>query len=64
MSATWEYKAIVLTHEGGMFAMTKTPDADECAAALNREGAPGWELVSAVCVAPMQPTTFYLKRAR
>jgi hypothetical protein len=64
MSVTWEYKAIVLTHKGGMLALTRTPDADECTAALNREGALGWELVSAVCVAPMQPTMFYLKRAR
>ena len=30
----------------------------------NREGANGWELVSAVCVNPGQPTMLYLKRPR
>ena len=64
MSSTWEYKAVTVTHKGSMFAMSKTPDDDEATAALNREGSLGWELVSAVCVAALQPVTFYFKRAR
>lgn len=64
MTTTWEYKVITLTRGGGVFKLTKTPGDEESAAALNREGARGWELVSAVCAGPMQPTMLYFKRPR
>jgi hypothetical protein len=64
MAANWEYKVITLKHGGGGLKFTITPDDDEAMAALNREGANGWELVSAVCAYPGQPVMFYLKRQR
>ncbi|WP_158886139.1 DUF4177 domain-containing protein [Rhodanobacter sp. L36] len=64
MAVNWEYKVITLKHGGGGLKLTVTPDDDEAIASLNREGANGWELVSAVCTYPGQPMMFYLKRPR
>jgi hypothetical protein len=64
MATTWEYKVVTLKHRGGGLQFTHTPDDDEATAALNREGALGWELVNAVCTGPLQPTAFYFKRPR
>lgn len=64
MTTNWEYKVITLKHGGGGLHLTLTPGDDEATAALNREGALGWELVNAVCVAIAQPTVLYLKRPR
>ena len=64
MNAIWEYKVITLKHGGGGLRLTQTPADDESIAALNREGALGWELVNAVCAGPIQPTVLYFKRPR
>jgi hypothetical protein len=64
MATSWEYKVITLKRGGGGLRLSLTPDDDESIAALNREGANGWELVSAVCVNPGQPVMLYLKRPR
>lgn len=64
MAANWEYKVITLKHGGGGLKLTLTPTDEEAALALNREGASGWELVSAICVGPGQPTMLFLKRPR
>ena len=64
MATTWEYKVLTLKHAGGAFTLTQTPTDDEATAALNREGALGWELVSAVCPGISQPLMLYLKRLR
>ena len=64
MNGTWEYKVITVKHGSGAFKLTQTPTDDEAAAALNREGSMGWELVNAVCVGPMQPTMLFFKRPR
>ncbi|MFI4958741.1 MAG: DUF4177 domain-containing protein [Lysobacterales bacterium] len=64
MSATWEYKVITLKHGGGGLQLTLTPNDEETLAVLNREGAQGWELVTAVCAALAQPTVLYFKRPR
>lgn len=64
MSATWEYKVTTLKHGGGGLQLTLTPTDDEAMAVLNREGAQGWELVSAVCAGIAQPTVLYFKRPR
>lgn len=62
MSATWEYKVITLKHGGGGLHLTLTPTDEETIAALNREGAQGWELVTVVCAGLAQPTLLYFKR--
>lgn len=59
---TWEYKAVTIKR-GGVFKLTETPSDEEATAALNREGALGWELV-AVTYRPMEAPIFYFKRAR
>jgi len=64
MSTTWEYKVITLKHGGGGLHLTLTPTDEETTAALNREGAQGWELTAAICPALAQPTVLYLKRPR
>jgi len=64
MSATWEYKVTTLKHGGGGLQLTLTPTDDETIAVLNREGAQGWELVTAVCAGISQPTVLYFKRPR
>lgn len=64
MAMTWEYKVVTLKHGGGGLKLSLTPTDDEAIAALNREGALGWELVNAVCVGPAQPAMLYLKRPR
>ena len=64
MAAAWEYKVLTLKHAGGTFSLAQTPTDDEATAALNREGALGWELVNAVCPGISQPTVLYLKRLR
>lgn len=64
MSATWEYKVTTLKHGGGGLQLTLTPTDDEAIAVLNREGAQGWELVTAVCAGLAQPTVLYFKRPR
>lgn len=64
MSATWEYKVITLKHGGGGLHFTLTPTDEESVAALNREGALGWELVSVACAGIAQPTLLYFKRPR
>ncbi len=64
MSATWEYKVTTLKHGGGGLQLTLTPTDDEAIAVLNREGAQGWELVTAVCAGIAQPTVLYFKRQR
>ncbi|MFC5579717.1 DUF4177 domain-containing protein [Rhodanobacter terrae] len=64
MSTTWEYKASTLKHGGGGLQLTLTPTDEETTAVLNREGAQGWELVSAVCAGIAQPTVLYFKRPR
>jgi hypothetical protein len=64
MATSWEYKVITLKHGGGGLKFSLTPDDEEVTAALNREGANGWELISAVCVGPGQPVMLYLKRPR
>lgn len=63
MSATWEYKVTTLKHGGGL-QLTLTPTDEETLAVLNREGAQGWELVTAVCAGIAQPTLLYFKRPR
>lgn len=62
MTATWEYEVVTLKHGGGGLKLTVTPTDDEAIRELNLEGALGWELGSAVCVDPGQPTLFYFKR--
>lgn len=62
MAANWEYKVITLQREG--LRMSNTPTDEELVAALNREGAQGWELVNAAMPAYAQPVTLYLKRPR
>jgi hypothetical protein len=64
MSATWEYKVTTLKHGGGGLQLTLTPTDEETLAVLNREGAQGWELVTAVCAGIAQPTLLYFKRPR
>ena len=64
MATNWEYKVITLKRGGGGLHLTQTPSDEEATTALNREGALGWELVNAACVAVAQPTVLYLKRAR
>jgi hypothetical protein len=64
MSTTWEYKAVTLKHAGGSFALSQTPTDDETTAALNREGALGWELIHALCANTSQPLTLFFKRPR
>ncbi|GGY16697.1 hypothetical protein GCM10008098_05060 [Rhodanobacter panaciterrae] len=64
MTATWEYKVVTLKHCGGGLKFVLTPTDDEAIGELNREGALGWELVSAICVGPGQPTVLYFKRPR
>ena len=64
MTSNWEYKVITLRRGGGGIHFTQTPTDDETIAALNREGALGWELVNAVCSGPGQSTQLYLKRPR
>ena len=64
MSATWEYKVTTLKHGGGGLQLTLTPTDEETQAVLNREGAQGWELVTAVCAGIAQPTLLYFKRSR
>ncbi|MFC5435565.1 DUF4177 domain-containing protein [Rhodanobacter umsongensis] len=64
MSATWEYKVMTLKHGGGGLHLTLTPTDEESIAALNREGALGWELVTAICPGLAQPTLLYFKRLR
>ena len=64
MSTTWEYKVTTLKHGSGGLQLTLTPTDDEAIAALNREGALGWELVTAVCAGMAQPTLLYFKRPR
>ena len=64
MAATWEYKVLTVKHAGGAFSLVQTPTDDEATAALNREGALGWELVNAVCPGISQPLMLYLKRLR
>ena len=64
MSATWEYKVIALKHGGGGLHLTLTPTDDESIAALNREGAKGWKLVTVICAGLAQPTLLYFKRPR
>lgn len=63
MNVTWEYKMVTLKHGGGL-RLSLTPTDEEATAALNREGALGWELVNAICVGPAQPTLLYFKRPR
>lgn len=63
MTTNWEHKVITLQREGN-FRMSNTPQDDEIAAVLNREGAQGWELVNAVIPAYAQPVTLFLKRPR
>jgi hypothetical protein len=55
---------ITLKHGGGGLQLTLTPNDEETLAVLNREGAQGWELVTAVCAALAQPTVLYFKRPR
>jgi hypothetical protein len=64
MSATWEYKVTTVKHGGGGLQLTLTPTDEETLAVLNREGAQGWELVTAVCAGIAQPTVLYFKRSR
>lgn len=64
MGTDWEYKVITLKFGGGGMHLSLTPTDDETTAALNREGALGWELVNAVCSGISQPTALYLKRRR
>jgi hypothetical protein len=64
MAANWEYKVITLKHGGGGLKLSLTPTDEEATLALNREGTSGWELVSAICVGPGQPTMLYFKRPR
>jgi hypothetical protein len=64
MSATWEYKVTTVKHGGGGLQLTLTPTDEETRTVLNREGAQGWELVSAVCAGIAQPTVLYFKRPR
>jgi hypothetical protein len=51
-------------HGGGGLQLTLTPTDEETRTVLNREGAQGWELVSAVCASIAQPTVLYFKRLR
>ncbi len=64
MSATWEYKVTTLKHGGGGLQLTLTPTDEESVTVLNREGAQGWELVTAVCAGIAQPTVLYFTRPR
>ena len=64
MTSNWEYKVITLRRGGGGIHFTQTPTDDETIAALNREGALGWELVNAVYRGSGQATLLYLKRPR
>lgn len=63
MTAQWEYKVLTLKRPGAL-KLSETPDDADLAAALNREGMQGWELVAAVTPSQMQPVTLYLKRPR
>lgn len=58
----WEYKVISLKAGASLFKMG--PDDETVAAALNREGTSGWELVSAVAIEPIRQIRLFLKRAR
>lgn len=64
MTTTWEYKVVTLKHGGGGFRLSLTPTDEETVAALNREGALGWELVNALCPGISQPVLLYFKRPR
>ena len=63
MAANWEYKVLTVKRHGAL-KLTETPEDAELVVLLNREGAQGWELVSAVGFGPMRGVTLYLKRPR
>lgn len=68
MNTTWEYKTVTVKHSGGLLSFPETPSDEESTAALNREGALGWELVNVVYIVGAAstngPMTFYFKRPR
>lgn len=64
MSGNWEYKTLTVKR-AGILKWTERPSDEECTAALNREGAIGWELVGVSTGNNMSDAvTFYLKRQR
>lgn len=63
MGTNWEYKVLTAEREG-TFKMSNTPQDDQLTTILNRDGAQGWELVSAITPNYSMPTTLYLKRPR
>lgn len=65
MGNAWEYKVLTLkTESGGFFKVTAIPNDEEATSIINREGVSGWELVSVVCPAQMQPLRLFFKRPR
>ncbi|HET6633284.1 MAG TPA: DUF4177 domain-containing protein [Rhodanobacteraceae bacterium] len=65
MSTQWEYKVVKLKpKKPAFFRISPMPDEAEATDILNREGARGWELVSAVSEAPTRPPHLFFKRPR
>ncbi len=63
MNNSWEYKTVTLKPKGFLGLSGNLKD-EECTAALNREGALGWELVAMAMAVMGQPAVFYFKRPR
>lgn len=59
---TWEYKVISLKAGANLFKMG--PDDEAIMAALNHEGAAGWELVGAIAIEPVRQIRLFFKRPR
>lgn len=65
MGSSWEYKVITLKKKGsGLFVISNIPNDGDSTSILNREGAEGWELVSAVSPQNMAPLKLFFKRPR
>lgn len=65
MGNSWEYKVMTLKKQNaGLFSISAAPDDAESTSIINREGAEGWELVSAVSPQNMAPLKLFFKRPR
>lgn len=65
MGTSWEYKVMTLKNENaGLFSLSAAPNDDDATSILNREGAAGWELVSAESTQNLAPLKLFFKRPR